>query len=164
MFACHVARNKRRQTHSLPATLHKIVSFLNAHFFLFSPAPSFSSTRHPLSEGLLIRLPQGRVLLLLVVRVMTEVYHLERHVWAWIVGGVFAALACVLSAHTIVQTWRLNSIPNIRRCIIRILLMVCLCETRISSNAHSLSSHGTVSGIRHRGVARFSPQRGKLFV
>ncbi len=55
---------------------------------------------------------------------MAEIYHIERHVWAWAVGGIFAALACIMTAFTIRETWRHNSIPDIRKHVIRILLMV----------------------------------------
>lgn len=49
---------------------------------------------------------------------------LQRHVWAWAIGGCFSFLAILISAFSIYRTWQLNPKPTLRKYVILILLMV----------------------------------------
>ena len=51
-------------------------------------------------------------------------FGIERHVWAWGIGTGFALAAVLISVALIVQTYRQNPLPLIRRWVLLVLLMV----------------------------------------
>lgn len=52
------------------------------------------------------------------------IFNIERHVLAWLVGGVFAFLAIVIAFVEMVQHCRKSPDPVMRRYVLRILFMV----------------------------------------
>ena len=54
----------------------------------------------------------------------TSYFGVERHVWAWGIGTGFALSALLISGALLIQTWRLNPLPLIRRWVLLVLLMV----------------------------------------
>ncbi len=57
---------------------------------------------------------------------MTAYYGIERHVFAWIIGGTFAALATLISCVSLYLTWRhcSPSSPHLRKHLLAVLGMV----------------------------------------
>ena len=51
-------------------------------------------------------------------------FGISRHVWAWGIGTGFALAAFIVSSILLVQTWRYNRVPLIRRWVLLVLLLV----------------------------------------
>jgi hypothetical protein len=51
-------------------------------------------------------------------------FGISRHVWAWGIGTAFDLAAFIVSSILLVQTWRYNRIPLIRRWVLLVLLLV----------------------------------------
>ena len=56
--------------------------------------------------------------------VLDSYYGIDRHIWAWGIGTAFALAALIISLALIVETWRHNNYPPLRRYLILVLLMV----------------------------------------
>ena len=56
--------------------------------------------------------------------VLDSYYGIDRHIWAWGIGTAFALGALLISTALIIETWRHNRYPPLRRNLILVLLMV----------------------------------------
>jgi len=54
---------------------------------------------------------------------MVDIYGIQRHVWAWVLGGIFAFAAALIGLWTVLQHFRYNH-SSVAKYEIRILLMV----------------------------------------
>ena len=55
---------------------------------------------------------------------LTTVFGVDRHIWAWGVGAIFATLACIMSFTGMWLTYLHCSDPKIKKNLIRVLAMV----------------------------------------
>lgn len=53
-----------------------------------------------------------------------RILSLDRHIWAWIIGGTFAFMACVISTIEMIMHCRYSNDAKLRKHTLRILLMV----------------------------------------